>query len=49
VVLPFEEFQQREEELADYHDLLELRAARLVEGDAPTLTLAAAKEELGLD
>ena len=48
VILPYEEFVRVEEELADYHDLQELRAAKQQEGHAPTQTLAEVKEELGL-
>ena len=49
VVLPFEEFLRVEEELADYHDLQELRAAKQKEGGAPTLSLSEVKAELGTD
>ncbi len=47
VVLPFEEFVQMEEKLADYEDLRALRAAKQEERDAPTLSLAEIKAELG--
>ena len=49
VVLPFEEFVRLEDELADYRDLQELRAAKKKEGTAPTLTLAEVKRELNLE
>jgi len=48
VVLPYNEFISIQEELADYEDLKELRAAKKVEKDAPTISLEKAKNELGL-
>jgi hypothetical protein len=48
VVLPFEEFERLQKTLADFEDLQMLRTAQEKEGDAPTLSLAEAKKELGL-
>ncbi len=48
VVLPYEEFFLIEEELDDYEDLKELRAAKIEEADAPTIPLSEARKELGL-
>jgi len=48
VVLPYEEFVMIEEELQEYEDLKELRAAKAEEADAPTVPLRDAKKELGL-
>ena len=48
VVLPYEEFVMIEEELEEYEDLKELRAAKAEEASAPTLSLQDAKKELGL-
>ncbi len=47
-VLPYEEFVRIEEELADYHDLQALRAAKQEEGEASTLSLSEVKSELGI-
>jgi PHD/YefM family antitoxin component YafN of YafNO toxin-antitoxin module len=48
VVLPYEEFVMIEEELQEYEDLKELRAAKAEEADEPTVPLRDAKKELGL-
>ena len=48
VILPYEEFVMIEEELQDYEDLKELRAAKTEEASEPTLPLHDVKEELGL-
>ena len=48
VVLPYEEFVMIEEELQEYCDLKELRAAKAEEADAPTESLCDVKKELGL-
>ncbi|HEX9735582.1 MAG TPA: type II toxin-antitoxin system Phd/YefM family antitoxin [Thermoanaerobaculia bacterium] len=48
VVLPYDEFVQIEEELADYHDLQVLRTAKQEEAAAPTLSLSEVKAELGI-
>ena len=48
VVLPYEEFVMIQEELQEYEDLKELRAAKAQEPDAPTVPLRDAKKELGL-
>ena len=39
-VLPYEEFLALQEWLADVEDLLDLRAAKEAEQDAPTISLA---------
>ena len=46
VVLPYEEFVMIEEELQEYEDLKELRAAKAEELDQPTVPLRDAKKEL---
>lgn len=48
VILPYEEFEQIEQELSDYHDLLELREAKEAELDAPTETLPNVRKALGI-
>lgn len=48
VVLSYEEFLAVEEELEQYEDLKQLRDAKVEEANAPTLSLDAVKEELGL-
>jgi hypothetical protein len=48
VVLPYDEFLMLEEELQQYEDLKQLREAKVDEGGAPTMSLEAVKEELGL-
>ena len=48
VVLPYDEFIVLQEELQDYYDLKELRAAKRAERDAPTLSFEEAKKSLGL-
>ena len=48
VVLPYEEFVLIEEELQEYCDLKELRAAKAEEADEPTVPLRDVKKELGL-
>lgn len=48
VVLPYEEFLEMEEALEQYEDLKQLREAKVEEATAPTLSLDAVKEELGL-
>lgn len=47
-VFPYEEFVMIEEELQDYEDLKELRAAKAEEADQPTIPLRDANKELGL-
>ena len=47
VVLPYEEFSALQEALADAEDLRELRAAKLEEGAAPTLSLHEIKTRYG--
>ena len=48
VVLPYEEFEQLSQELADYEDLKDLRSAKCEEKDAPATTLSEVREELGI-
>jgi hypothetical protein len=48
VVLPYEEFVMLEEELQQFEDLKQLRQAKAEEAAAPTISLDAAKKELGL-
>ena len=48
VVLPYNEFIALQEEIQDYHDLKELRAAKKEEQDAPTFSFEEAKKVLGL-
>lgn len=48
VILPYEEFVAIEEELQDFDDLKELRAAKAEEANQPSISLADAKRELGL-
>ena len=48
VVLPYEEFVVMEEELQEYEDLKELRAAKVEESSEPSVSLQDAKKELGL-
>jgi PHD/YefM family antitoxin component YafN of YafNO toxin-antitoxin module len=48
VVLPYEEFVMIEEELQDYEDLKQLRAAKAEEASKPSVPLHGAKKELGL-
>ena len=48
VVITYGEFLKIQEELSDYEDLQELRQAKKVEKNAPTLSLEEAKKELGV-
>lgn len=48
VVLTYEEFLMIEEELQQYEDLKQLRAAKAEEAAAPSVPLRDAKRELGL-
>lgn len=48
VVLPYEEFVMLEEELQEYEDLKQLRAAKAEEASQPSVPLHDAKKELGL-
>ena len=48
VVIPYEEFVMIEEELQEYEDLKELRAAKAAEAGEPCVSLHDAKKELGL-
>jgi len=48
VVLPYEEFVLMEEELQEYEDLKQLRAAKAEEASEPSLPLHEVKKELEL-
>ena len=48
VVIPYEEFIELQEQLADYEDLRELRKAKAQEADAPTISLEEAKKRLNI-
>jgi hypothetical protein len=48
VVLPYEEFLQVQEELDNYEDLKELRAAKAKEANAPTTPLTKARKQFGV-
>jgi len=48
VILPYEEFVMIEEELQDYEDLKQLRAANAEEAGEATVPLCEAKKQLGL-
>jgi PHD/YefM family antitoxin component YafN of YafNO toxin-antitoxin module len=48
VVIPYEEFIELQEQLADYEDLRELRKAKAEEADAPTISLEEAKKRLNI-
>jgi len=45
-VLPYEEFQKIQEELALYEDLRCLREAKVTEKDAPTIGIAELKKRI---
>jgi PHD/YefM family antitoxin component YafN of YafNO toxin-antitoxin module len=45
-VLPYEEFQKIQEELALYEDLQCLRKAKIAEKDAPTIGIAELKKRI---
>jgi PHD/YefM family antitoxin component YafN of YafNO toxin-antitoxin module len=47
-VLPYEEYQHMREELEDYADLKDLRAAKAQEQNAPTQPLATLRKELSI-
>jgi len=49
VVIPYEEFIELQEQLADYEDLRELRKAKAKEDDAPTVSLEEAKKRLNIE
>jgi PHD/YefM family antitoxin component YafN of YafNO toxin-antitoxin module len=46
-VLPYDEFVKVQEELEDYEDLRQLREAKEQDKEAPAITLAELKKELG--
>ena len=48
VVIPYEEFIELQEQLADYEDLREFRKAKAEEADAPTISLEEAKKRLNI-
>ena len=45
-VLPYEEFETLQEELDQYEDLKDLRAAKAQEANAPVSSLRSVREEL---
>ncbi len=45
-ILPYEEFQKIQEELALYEDLRCLREAKMAEKDAPTIGIAELKKRI---
>lgn len=45
-VLPYEEFESLQEELDQYEDLKDLRAAKVQEANAPIASLRSVREEL---
>lgn len=47
-VLPYEEFEKVREELENFEDLKELRAAKAKEGSAPVTPLGSVRKELGV-
>nr|VFJ54551.1 MAG: hypothetical protein BECKFM1743A_GA0114220_101337 [Candidatus Kentron sp. FM]VFJ56120.1 MAG: hypothetical protein BECKFM1743C_GA0114222_101705 [Candidatus Kentron sp. FM]VFK10473.1 MAG: hypothetical protein BECKFM1743B_GA0114221_101417 [Candidatus Kentron sp. FM] len=47
-VLPYEEFEQLATALTDYEDLKDLQAAEQDEKDAPGVSLAQVRQELGI-
>jgi PHD/YefM family antitoxin component YafN of YafNO toxin-antitoxin module len=47
-VIPYKEFIELQEQLADYEDLRELRKAKAKEADAPTVSLEEAKKRLNI-
>jgi len=48
VILPYEDFLKIQEELDNYEDLRILREAKAKEGDAPAISLKAAKKKLNI-
>lgn len=48
VVLPYEEFVALQELLADVEDVLELRQAKLLEGNEPGVSLEEMRRRFGL-
>jgi PHD/YefM family antitoxin component YafN of YafNO toxin-antitoxin module len=46
-VLPYDEFVKVQEELEDYEDLRQLREAKEQDKEAPAITLAELKKEMG--
>ena len=47
-ILPYEEFEQVIEELTDYQDLKDLRAAKAEEEKAPGVSLAEVRKKLNI-
>jgi hypothetical protein len=47
-VLPYEEFVKVKEELNDFEDLKELRAAKMEEANAPVASLSSVRKELNI-
>ena len=48
VILPFDEYERIEELIQDAYDIRAMRQARRKDADKPSLSLAEAKERLGL-
>jgi PHD/YefM family antitoxin component YafN of YafNO toxin-antitoxin module len=48
VVLPYEEFRSIQEELSEYDDIRELRAAKANESDSHTTPLRSVRNELNI-
>lgn len=48
VVLPYEEFLELQEQLADAEDLIDLRKAKRAEGKKKSIPLADVKQKLGI-
>ena len=49
VVIPYDEFLELQEQLADYEDLRELRKAKSEERNSPTVSLEEAKKQLNIE
>ena len=47
-ILPYEEFQNLQEELNEYEDLKDLRAAKTREANAPVDSLSSVRNELSI-
>ena len=46
-VVPYDEFQEMQEELASYEDLRCLRETKMAEKDAPTIGITELKKRIG--
>lgn len=47
-ILPYEEFLKIQEQLEDYEDLKDLRAAKLEEANTPTSSLSSVRKRLNI-